>query len=121
MRIVSTLDIHGTGGDTPALRTALDNLRRFHAAGGTVVYGTDLGNGPIPSGIHTLRAAAPRRDWARSRRAVLAALTRAPLEPGAPADLIVAADSPVGDPGALDDLRVVVRAGRVVVRRDPAQ
>ena len=52
---------------------------------------------------------------------MLAALTRAPLEPGAPADLIVAADSPVGDPGALDDLRVVVRAGRVVVRREPAQ
>ena len=48
MRIVSTLDIHGWGSDTPEIRTALDNLSRFHAAGGRVVYGTDLGNGPIP-------------------------------------------------------------------------
>ena len=53
MRIVSTLDILSLGRDTPAIRTALENLRRFHDAGGTVIYGTDLGNGAIPAGIHT--------------------------------------------------------------------
>ena len=121
MRWVSTLAIHEHGGDRPELRTALDNLRRFHAAGGEVVYGTDLGNGQIPSGIHTaelrlLRVAGLDAD------AMLTALTRAPIEPGAPADLIVAGDSPIGDPGALDDLRLVVRAGRIVLRRlDPSQ
>ncbi len=117
MRWVSTLAIHQDGGQMPWLATALDNLRRFHAAGGVVVYGTDLGNGPIPSGIHTgelhlLREAGLDAD------AMLAALTRAPIEPGAPADLILATDSPVGDPGALGDIGLVVRAGRIVFRRD---
>jgi imidazolonepropionase-like amidohydrolase len=53
LRIVSTLDIRSYGQDTPQIRTALDNLRRFHDAGGAVIYGTDLGNGEIPPGIHT--------------------------------------------------------------------
>ena len=52
MRIVSTLDIHSFGKDTPEVRMALDNLRRFIIEGGAVAYGTDLGNGPIPPGIH---------------------------------------------------------------------
>lgn len=47
MTWVSTLAIHG-----PAERAvALDNLRRFRAVGGRVVYGTDLGNGPTPAGV----------------------------------------------------------------------
>ena len=49
---ISTLDIHGYGADTPQLRTALDNLRRFLERGGTVRYGTDLGNGPLPLGVN---------------------------------------------------------------------
>ena len=50
---VSTLDIHGWGERTPEFEIALDNLRRFAAAGGHVLYGTDLGNGPLPVGINT--------------------------------------------------------------------
>jgi imidazolonepropionase-like amidohydrolase len=112
-RWVSTLDIHGFGRDTPELRTALDNLARFHRAGGTVVYGTDLGNGPIPSGVHVdelrgLRAAGLTTEE------VLQAFVRAPLEVGAPADLLVVGDSPLGDVDALSDIRLVVRAGAVV-------
>jgi hypothetical protein len=59
---ISTLAIHG-----PAEQSvAIDNIRRFRAAGGTVVYGTDMGNGPAPAGapagvsareIHLLEAA----------------------------------------------------------------
>jgi imidazolonepropionase-like amidohydrolase len=49
---VSTLDIHGWGDPTPEQGMALGNLRRFHAAGGVVVYGTDLGNGPLPEGLN---------------------------------------------------------------------
>jgi hypothetical protein len=30
----------------PTYKTAVDNVRRFHAAGGIVLYGTDMGNGP---------------------------------------------------------------------------
>jgi len=41
---ISTLAIHD-GGERA---TAIDNLRRFAAAGGTVLYGTDMGNGDTP-------------------------------------------------------------------------
>jgi hypothetical protein len=51
-RWISTLDIHGYGAPTPDRARAVDNLARFHAAGGTVVYGTDLGNGPLPVGLN---------------------------------------------------------------------
>ena len=49
---ISTLDIHGWGTDTPESVTAIGNLRRFRAYGGTVLYGTDLGNGPLPPAIN---------------------------------------------------------------------
>lgn len=112
-RIVSTLDIHGWGSDTPEIRTALDNLARFHAAGGTVVYGTDLGNGPIPPGIH-LRELFLLRDAGLSPEALLAAIALGPLRPGAPADLIALGSDPREDLTAFEDLALIVRAGRVV-------
>ncbi|HWS32306.1 MAG TPA: amidohydrolase, partial [Actinoplanes sp.] len=52
MRWISTLDIHGWGDPDPAREVAVDNLRRFIGYGGTVRYGTDLGNGPLPPGIN---------------------------------------------------------------------
>ena len=52
MTWISTLDIHGWGSPTAAFEIASDNLRRFHAAGGRVLYGTDLGNGPLPLGLN---------------------------------------------------------------------
>ncbi|WP_139315864.1 hypothetical protein [Cellulosimicrobium sp. CUA-896] len=86
---MSTLDIHGWGAPTPEQDVAIDNVRRFVAAGGTVVYGTDLGNGPLPLGVnrrelralaaagldaeallHALTGDPPRRSWARRDRAV---------------------------------------------------
>ena len=113
MRIVSTLDIHGWGSDTPEIRTALDNLSRFHAAGGRVVYGTDLGNGPIPPGIH-VREAMLLQDAGLTRHRVLAAMAIGPLLPGAPADLVAFGGDPTADLRSLDDLALVVRSGRVV-------
>ena len=44
---ISTLDVHGPG----AAETARANLSDFRAAGGRVLYGTDLGNGDRPGGI----------------------------------------------------------------------
>lgn len=49
---ISTLDIHGYGTRSPDQERALDNLARFHAAGGRVLYGTDLGNGPLPAALN---------------------------------------------------------------------
>lgn len=74
MSWISTLDIHGWGTPTDDFTRASDNLARFHAAGGHVLYGTDLGNGPLPVGlnrreIEALLAAGLSPD------AVIAALT----------------------------------------------
>lgn len=41
---ISTLAIH----DPAGREIAIDNIRCFRAVGGSVVYGTDLGNGPMP-------------------------------------------------------------------------
>lgn len=49
---ISTLDIHGYGQRGRDFEAASENLRRFHAAGGTVRYGTDLGNGELPLGLN---------------------------------------------------------------------
>jgi imidazolonepropionase-like amidohydrolase len=115
MRWVSTLDIQSFGRDTPALAVALDNLRRFHAEGGTVIYGTDLGNGPIPPGVHT-RELDLLAEAGLSPDEILAALTRAPIEPGAPADLIGLRGDPRWDRTAFDRIGLVVRAGAIALR-----
>ncbi|XVV11041.1 amidohydrolase family protein [Actinoplanes sp. CA-131856] len=52
MTWISTLDIHGWGQPTPASVTAVANLRLFRSYGGQVLYGTDLGNGPLPPAVN---------------------------------------------------------------------
>jgi len=114
MRWVSTLDILSFGRDTPQIRAALDNLRRFHDAGGSISYGTDLGNGAIPPGIHT-RELLWMRDAGLTNDEVLSALTRSPIVRDAPADLIALRSNPLEELTAFDDIRLVIRSGRVVI------
>lgn len=52
MSWISTLDIHGWGNYGRDFETAQENIRRFHAAGGRVSYGTDMGNGATITGIN---------------------------------------------------------------------
>lgn len=111
MRIVSTLDIHSYGKDSPELRVATENLNRFAAAGGRVAYGTDLGNGPIPPGIHPGEAWHLRRAGLAAEQ-VLEAMTFRPLAPGEPADLVALGANPLEDIGALAEVLMVIRAGR---------
>ena len=113
LRIVSTLDISSFGRDTLEVRTALDNLRRFHTAGGQVIYGTDLGNGAIPPGIHT-RETLLMREAGLEPEEIVQAMVRAPLDVDAPADLIALQQDPLEDLEAFDELRLVIRAGSVV-------
>jgi hypothetical protein len=47
---ISTLDIHRH--DPASAGIARDNLAAFAAAGGRVLYGTDLGNGELPVGVN---------------------------------------------------------------------
>ncbi|MEX0991940.1 MAG: amidohydrolase family protein [Actinomycetota bacterium] len=112
LRVVSTLDMLSFGNDTPQIRVALDNLRRFHDAGGEVVYGTDLGNGAIPPGIH-VRELMLMREAGLSNDEIIAGLIRAPIEEGGPADLIGLPESPFSDLSVFDDLLLVMRGGEV--------
>lgn len=112
VRIVSTLDIHSYGRITPDLRTAVDNLFRFHSAGGTVLYGTDLGNGPIPPGLDVREAqhlAAARMEV----EDILTAMTAWSLHPGARGDLVALDGDPFEDIEALGRVVAVVRGGRL--------
>jgi imidazolonepropionase-like amidohydrolase len=107
------LDIQSFGRETPELENALENLRRFHEAGGSVIYGTDLGNGEIPAGIDVRELRLLARAGL-SGDEILAALTRAPLAPGAPADLVGLEMDPLDDLAAFERVRLVVRAWMVV-------
>ena len=115
-RIVSTLDIQSYGRDTPEIRIALDNLRRFHAAGGRIAYGTDLGNGPIVPGVH-LTEVFLMRDVGLAPEELLGAMVAGPLEPGVPADLLALGADPREDLTAFEDVVAVFRAGRLVAGR----
>ncbi|AWB96499.1 hypothetical protein DCE93_13280 [Agromyces badenianii] len=73
-RWISTLFVAGYGEQTPEARIAVDNLARFHAAGGRVLYGTDLGNGDQPLGVNPAELAL-LLDAGLSPAALIEALT----------------------------------------------
>ncbi|MCC2033004.1 amidohydrolase family protein [Microbacterium allomyrinae] len=67
---VSTLAIHGAGDE--ASENARINLAGFAAAGGRVLYGTDLGNGDQPVGVHPAEVAALHRAGVRGPALIVA-------------------------------------------------
>ncbi|RXZ48067.1 amidohydrolase family protein [Agromyces binzhouensis] len=69
---ISTIAIH-VRDDASVAETAIDNVRRFHAAGGRVLYGTDSGNGELDPGVNPVEVAALVRAGL-SASAVIAAL-----------------------------------------------
>jgi imidazolonepropionase-like amidohydrolase len=107
--------------------SALDNARRFVALGGTLLYGSDVGNAGVPPGIVVAELRLMRQAGLTPEQVLAAATSRpgeqiglAPLgtlAEGAPADVIAVR----GDARALrDDLArplVVVAGGRIVHER----
>ena len=113
MRWISTLDIHGFGTRTPDQARALANVAAFHAAGGEVLYGTDLGNGPLLPGLN-VRELALLEDAGLAADALLHALT-APWPAPPPEDLLTFVPGTAPDPpGRLAAWLTTAR----VVRRD---
>ncbi|MET4159940.1 hypothetical protein [Agromyces sp. PvR057] len=116
-RWISTLFVAGYGERTPDAARAVDNLRRFHAAGGRVLYGTDLGNGDQPLGVN------PRElellvEAGLAASDVLEALTDPwPREDPAEGVVTFAADPA---PETLDDLPAWL-AGAVLVPTEEAE
>jgi len=76
---VSTLAIH----DGVERATAIENLRRFAAAGGTALYGSDMGNGQTPVDLREAEVAALREAGIDGLR-LLTALAPLPPREGAP-------------------------------------
>jgi hypothetical protein len=99
---ISTLDIHGWGRPTPAQGTAIGNLRRFLEYGGSVRYGTDLGNGPLPPAVNLREIRALQAAGLAPDR-VLAAMT----DPVAPPSWI--AGGLDLDPGRFADVLATAR------------
>jgi imidazolonepropionase-like amidohydrolase len=104
-------------------QTAVGQLRAFVAAGGEVLFGTDVGylQDDDPQEEYVLMAAA-----GMSGRQILASLTTAPaarfggtghigtIAPGEPADLVLLDGDPVEDPAAFGRVTLVVRSGRMI-------
>ncbi|WP_192575924.1 hydrolase [Agrococcus sediminis] len=80
---ISTLGMHARDGDDEAFARATDNLARFAAGGGTVAYGTDLGNGSSRLDLDEAEVAALRQAGVEGE-ALVDALTAARLLPGGP-------------------------------------
>ena len=70
-------------------------------------------NVAIPPKIHT-RELLWMRQAGLTNEEVLAALIRSPIVRDAPADLIALGSNPLEELTAFDDLRLVMRSGRVV-------
>jgi imidazolonepropionase-like amidohydrolase len=103
--------------------TTVGQLRAWHTAGGTLLFGTDAGAVPDdPSEEYALMAEA-----GLSFRDILASLTTAPAQrfgdkdagriaPGLRADLVVLKSDPARDESALAAVQYTLRAGKVVYR-----
>lgn len=132
--MIPTIDVYqniaeenGTAADWNAntLPVVYDNLRRFHAAGGTLALGDDYGNPGVELGMpvdeidHWLAAGIEPME-------VIVAATRGgatvsglgdeigTLEKGKAADVLVVDGDPLADTSALERVSLVVRDGEVV-------
>lgn len=93
----STLDIHGWGEHTPEYEIAVANVAGFVRHGGTLLYGTDMGNGPTPVALNP-RELAGLAAAGLTAEQQLEALT--PGDPLRPNEALVWI--PRGDHGELD-------------------
>ena len=121
--LIPTLALLGT---KESLWAILDEVREYSRLGGQILFGTDVGwlTDYDPSGEYVLMGTAGL-SW----REILATLTTAPAQrfgedrrrgriaPGMDADLVVLAKDPVQNVRAFGDVRVTIRAGRVIYAR----
>lgn len=122
VRVVPTLSVFNGG----ALDTAIANLSSFLAAGGRVIYGTDLGNeGPRP-GIDAREVDAMTRAGMSGRAIIRSATVDSArslglgstgvIEEGLDADLVLVEGDPLNDASVLTKVVAVWRKGRLLDR-----
>ena len=79
--------------DGEALEFVTDNVRRFFAAGGELVYGSDMGNGPTPVDLREAEVDALRAAGIDGLDLLTALAPADPLLSGAPL-LLLSDDDP---------------------------
>lgn len=117
MVVVPTLHIDPSG-------ARLENLRRFLAAGGRVIYGTDMGNTGPPAGIDAEELKLMVRAGMSPTRALASATSaaadhlglegRGRIVPGALADLVLVECEPTEDFAVLSRPAAVFRQGKLI-------
>lgn len=108
--------------------SARENLGALHAAGATILPGSDAGYYFVPhgSGLHRELAALVELGWTPLEALTAATLTSrqelglegGEIVPGARADLLVIQGDPLADIAALDDIQMLVLRGVVMPRED---
>ena len=105
-----------------AIRMITDEVRDYTAAGGQILFGTDVGYTDAFDTTEEYRLMSAALDWRR----ILASLTTAPaarfgfaahkgrIATGMDADLVVLNADPAKDPTAFARVRDTIRAGRVI-------
>ncbi|WP_231945692.1 amidohydrolase family protein [Agromyces flavus] len=96
---ISTLAIHVRDDDAVAA-IAIDNVRRFRAAGGRVLYGTDFGNGELAPGVNAVEVAALVRAGLAASDVIAALADPWPDATGAWTDAGIATFVPGAPPDA---------------------
>lgn len=91
---VSTLAIH----EGDARDIAIDNARRFHAMGGNILYGTDMGNGERPVGLDPEEIAALRAAGIDGADLLRSLVPVDPLDAGARLNLLPGCTPENADP-----------------------
>jgi len=104
-------------------QVAVQQLRAFAAAGGTVLFGTDVGYIDVYDTTREFELMGRVLGW----RQILSSLTISPAQrfthggarivPGAPADLTVIDGDPAANVTAYAHVRYTIRAGRIIYRR----
>lgn len=110
---ISTLAIHERDAVGDAFELAVDNLARFRAAGGRVVYGTDLGNGELPDGVNARELAALARAGLEASELVASLVDPWPLASRDDWPLAGVATFVAGDPPSPDGLSDWLATARV--------
>jgi imidazolonepropionase-like amidohydrolase len=120
MTVVPTLAIR-FGNDR---KLAIDNLKRFVAAEGRIVYGTDLGNAGAEPGIDAREVDAMSSAGLSGREIIASATvdaanylglgTTGVLATGMEADIVAVSGDPVAEPNALTNVEMVWRDGHRV-------
>jgi imidazolonepropionase-like amidohydrolase len=109
-----------------AIRTITAEVKDYAAAGGQILFGTDVGYTDAFDTTEEYRLMSAALDW----RQILASLTTAPAErfgysarkgriaEGMDADLVLLDGDPAKDPTAFARVRDTIRGGRVIWGKD---